>query len=136
MKTPRNPSGPLIVALASIAISGCASTADVAKREKSVCEIHEIVMEVKEVPVAQGTSVYLTEYSRAWLSTFPHHGGTHFSEDHGYLAATRLRIHVCTQFDQAYTAWRTAKEKQTPDQPPHHPPPARSDVAIGGTMPR
>src|SRR5215213_4501676 len=77
---------------------GCASTVDLTKKEKSVCEVHNKVMVIEVIDcVPGGFSGYRTEYDTARSEQFPHHGRLRFSEDHTFRPARLLRTHVCAE---------------------------------------
>jgi len=99
----------LLPAVAAVFLVGCASTADLTAHESSTCEVHHCAMTIETVPCHPGgTSDYLPAFQIARQSQFPHHGGWHFSEDHGYMYARQLRTHVCPECTKSYERWQTA----------------------------
>lgn len=93
----------LLVSL--LGLSGCAVVGDVTAStagDHGNCEIHHRRMSIGEVPCHAGSSVYLREFQKARAKEFPHHGRSRFAEDHGYLGARRLRLHICPECTKAY----------------------------------
>ena len=91
---------------AAVALTGCASTGDLTRHECSICEVHNRPMTIQEVPCYTGWSGYMNEFHSAMRSQFPHHGGVHYSDDHGYAYARRLRTHVCDECTKTYDQWQ------------------------------
>jgi len=112
----------LFTLAAVVCLVGCASTADVARYEtSSVCEVHHSAMIVEEVPCISGTSVYLSDFSAALSREFPHYGRAHFVEDHVYVYARRMKLHVCPECTKAYDEWHAQRRNRQHAGPFHVP---------------
>ncbi|WP_367873205.1 hypothetical protein [Luteolibacter sp. Populi] len=103
--TPRS-TATLLCALALLPLASCSLTGNLAKSEGDTCEIHHRKMEVRQVAFSPGYSGYMPVFNRALRKQFPHHGHTHFYEDHSYMYVPRKgQLHVCDECDRQYEKW-------------------------------